>query len=95
MSSASALELEAKEKHRPLAVVVMGVSSCGKSTIGQGIADSLNIPFCDGDAFHPEANIAKMKSGTHIFRQVALFQPPSTTDPNFLLSYRCAIKEYL
>lgn len=49
---------------KPFAVVVMGVSSCGKSTIGKEIADFLNIPFEDGDNHHPEANISKMKSGS-------------------------------
>lgn len=41
----------------------MGVSSCGKSTIGKKLADTLSIPFYDGDDFHPESNIRKMSSG--------------------------------
>ena len=41
----------------------MGVSGCGKSTIGKLLAQELNIPFFDGDDFHPEANIKKMSSG--------------------------------
>ncbi len=41
----------------------MGVSGCGKSTIGKRLAQELNIPFFDGDDFHPEANIKKMSSG--------------------------------
>jgi gluconokinase len=44
-------------------IVVMGVSGCGKSTIGQQLADRLGWPFFDGDAFHPPANIAKMSRG--------------------------------
>ena len=44
--------------------IVMGVSGCGKSTIGELIAESMEIPFYDGDDFHPEANVAKMASGT-------------------------------
>jgi len=44
-------------------VVVMGVSGCGKSTIGQQLADRLGWPFFDGDAFHPPANIDKMSRG--------------------------------
>lgn len=51
------------KKYAP-AIVVMGVSACGKSTVGQGIADALQIPFEDGDKYHPEPNIAKMRSGT-------------------------------
>lgn len=43
--------------------IIMGVSGCGKSTIGQALSDRLKIPFYDGDDFHPEANIQKMSSG--------------------------------
>jgi gluconokinase len=45
------------------AVVVMGVSGAGKSTVGKLIAERLDCPFRDADSFHPPANIAKMKSG--------------------------------
>ena len=41
----------------------MGVSGTGKSTIGTMLAQKLNIPFFDGDDFHPKANIQKMASG--------------------------------
>ena len=41
----------------------MGVSGCGKSTIGTLLAQDLGIPFFDGDEFHPESNIQKMSSG--------------------------------
>jgi len=43
--------------------VIMGVSGCGKSTIGEALADVLNCPFYDGDDFHPPENVAKMASG--------------------------------
>ena len=45
-------------------LVVMGVTGCGKSSIGAGIADVYGGPFADGDDFHPAANVAKMASGT-------------------------------
>lgn len=44
-------------------IVVMGVSSSGKSTIGAAIGRALHAPFLDGDKFHPEANIEKMRAG--------------------------------
>ena len=45
-------------------VIVMGVSGCGKSTIGQLLADRLGYPFLDADELHPLANVAKMAAGT-------------------------------
>jgi gluconokinase len=42
---------------------VMGVSGCGKSTIGKLMAETFNIPFFDGDDYHPEANVKKMAAG--------------------------------
>lgn len=44
--------------------LVMGVSGCGKSTIGALLAERLDATFLDGDDFHPPANVAKMASGT-------------------------------
>jgi gluconokinase len=43
--------------------VLMGVSGSGKSTIGRCVAESLALPFIEGDDFHPSANVAKMASG--------------------------------
>ena len=43
--------------------IVMGVSGCGKSTIGKLLADELKIPFFDGDDYHPNANVKKMALG--------------------------------
>jgi gluconokinase len=48
---------------RLAAVVVMGVSGAGKSTVGKLIAARLGCPFRDADSFHPKANIEKMASG--------------------------------
>jgi carbohydrate kinase (thermoresistant glucokinase family) len=45
------------------AIVVMGVSGAGKSTVGRLIAARLDCPFRDADSFHPNANIEKMASG--------------------------------
>jgi len=43
--------------------IVMGVSGCGKSTIGQMLADTQGVPFYDGDDYHPQVNVDKMASG--------------------------------
>ena len=45
------------------AIVVMGVSGAGKSTVGKLIAARLDCPFRDADSFHPQANIEKMSRG--------------------------------
>jgi gluconokinase len=47
----------------PPAVVVMGVSGSGKSTVGAALAQRLQVPFEDADDLHPSANIAKMSAG--------------------------------
>jgi gluconokinase len=48
----------------PLMIVLMGVSGCGKSTVGAELSRRLGWPFRDADSFHPPANIAKMSRGT-------------------------------
>jgi gluconokinase len=44
-------------------IILMGVSGCGKTTIGKQLAQELSWPFYDGDDFHPRANVEKMRSG--------------------------------
>ncbi|HSV47582.1 MAG TPA: gluconokinase [Ramlibacter sp.] len=48
---------------KPVHAVVMGVSGCGKSVVGLRIAQALGLPAIEGDAFHPPANIDKMRQG--------------------------------
>ena len=48
----------------PLQVVVMGVTSTGKTAVGTALADQLGWPFVEGDELHPRANVAKMEAGT-------------------------------
>lgn len=45
-------------------VVVMGVSSVGKTTVAKGLSALMGWEFAEGDAFHPQANIDKMHAGT-------------------------------
>lgn len=43
--------------------IVMGVSGCGKSTVGAMLAEEVTLPFYDADDFHPIENVNKMASG--------------------------------
>jgi gluconokinase len=44
-------------------LVVMGVSGCGKSTVGALLAERLGWAFAEGDDLHPPENIEKMRRG--------------------------------
>ncbi len=44
-------------------LLMMGVCGCGKTTVGEALAQSLGWPFYDADDFHPPANVAKMAAG--------------------------------
>lgn len=41
----------------------MGVSGCGKSTVGRALAARLGWAYRDGDDLHPASNVAKMAAG--------------------------------
>lgn len=43
-------------------VVVMGVSGCGKTTVGEALAAKLGWPFLEGDLLHPKSNVEKMSA---------------------------------
>jgi len=45
------------------ALIVMGVSGSGKTTIASALAARLGWTFEDGDRFHPASNVAKMAAG--------------------------------
>ncbi|KAA9006129.1 gluconokinase [Histidinibacterium aquaticum] len=48
-------------KHR--AILVMGTSGSGKSTVGSALAERLGAVFLEGDAYHPQSNVDRMASG--------------------------------
>lgn len=42
---------------------MMGVAGCGKSSAGQAVAQALGLPLIEGDEFHPQSNLDKMRQG--------------------------------
>ena len=44
-------------------LVVMGVSGCGKSSLGLALAQAFGVPSIEGDDHHPPANVEKMSHG--------------------------------
>lgn len=76
-------------------VVVMGVSGCGKSTVGAALANALQWSFLDADDFHPPQNVAKMAAGTPLTdddrwpwldRTVKALQDATATSRNAVLA---------
>lgn len=51
------------KRHEPPTWIVMGVSGCGKSTVGRALAATLRVAFFDADEYHPAANVEKMRRG--------------------------------
>lgn len=49
---------------QPQALVVMGVSGCGKSSVGAACADALGWTLHEGDTYHAPESVAKMRAGT-------------------------------
>jgi gluconokinase len=60
MSTAESLQ---SSKRFTGAAVVMGVASCGKTSVGELLAEKLHAHFIEGDRLHPAANVAKMSAG--------------------------------
>lgn len=54
---------EARASNWTAAIVVMGVSGAGKSTIAELLSQRLHRPLIEGDSMHPPGNIAKMSQG--------------------------------
>ncbi len=68
-SSREAASVLTETKHGPFfavmnpLLVVMGVSGCGKSTVGAQLAAALGVEFLEGDQLHSAQNIERMASG--------------------------------
>ncbi len=54
-------QIGARRSH--LVIVVMGVTGCGKSSMGMSLAREIGASFLDADDFHPPANREKLRSG--------------------------------
>ena len=46
-----------------MVILIMGVSGCGKTTVGFKVAHALKVPFLDGDDLHSPDSISKMQKG--------------------------------
>ena len=53
----------AGRRRAPLAIVLIGVSGTGKTTVGKRLAPTLGATFLEGDAYHSSFSIAKMRAG--------------------------------
>jgi len=46
-----------------LRLVLMGVSGCGKTSVGEALSRRLDVAYLDGDDLHPRGNVDKMRAG--------------------------------
>ncbi|RJT41692.1 gluconokinase [Mesorhizobium waimense] len=60
----------ADEARQVSAIVVMGVAGCGKSAVGEALAEALGAVFVEGDRLHPPENVALMASGKPLTDQL-------------------------
>ena len=54
---------DADDARHARAIVLIGVSGSGKTTVGKRLAPALDATFLEGDDYHPPCNIAKMRAG--------------------------------
>lgn len=45
-----------------MVIILMGVSGCGKTSVGKQLSNQIGLPFFDADDYHPQANIDKMSN---------------------------------
>ncbi|MDM9618924.1 gluconokinase [Rhizobium sp. S96] len=52
-----------QDRASPFALIVMGVSGSGKTSVAEALAAKLGLDFVEGDVLHPAANVEKMLKG--------------------------------
>ncbi|RAL63743.1 hypothetical protein DID88_003390 [Monilinia fructigena] len=64
--------------------LITGPAGCGKSTVAQYVANSMNLPYIEGDEYHPKANIDKMAKGIYpsMTKIAGTGSPNSATNPS-------------
>lgn len=56
------MPIASTDTNPPRIFLLMGVSGCGKTTVGKRLAEQLGCPFVDADDLHPPANKARMSA---------------------------------
>ncbi|KAH6897542.1 gluconokinase [Coprinopsis sp. MPI-PUGE-AT-0042] len=80
------------------ALLGIGVSGTGKSTLGAALASELGLPYIEGDDLHPQANLIRTTAESHLVEQQAKSipgdgkrhgrsKPASSSDPSTLPSH--------
>ncbi|QPG99684.1 hypothetical protein C2857_002330 [Epichloe festucae Fl1] len=62
-SAAAPVNGQARGQRQHHLWLVTGPAGCGKTTVAEHLANALDIPYIEGDLYHPQANIDKMSAG--------------------------------
>ena len=98
----SAILQSADADFHPRAIVVMGVSGCGKSSVGETCAQALGWTLHEGDAYHSAESIAKMRSGVALtdedragwLDRLAQLLAPAAQGPGVVLTCSALRRKY-
>src|SRR5690625_7607379 len=82
--------------------VLMGISGCGKTTVGKLLSETTGLPFYDGDDFHPAEKKEKMRIGEpltdkdrlHWLRTLAEPMREWSAGDDAILACSALLKEY-
>lgn len=62
LNSLNGLKVQEQQQQQHIWLVT-GPAGCGKTTVAEYLAQSLGVPYIEGDSYHPAANIEKMANG--------------------------------